>query len=186
MVLLLKRSLFGSLVIVFVLCTVFLAVPAQAQLRKMKVGDKMPEFSLPILNIPCDPNDPNGPKDPNDSNEPNKAVFTYKYGGERVLGVVFLSANQKQSKRAVADIKTITDDLNKKESLFDFVGVISEPSGKEFSKSRKEKLTSSFPVLLDEEYKLWGKLGIIVRPTVLVVGKDDRILWVKAGYVYYF
>ncbi|MEA3226658.1 MAG: hypothetical protein U9Q07_11975, partial [Planctomycetota bacterium] len=44
----------------------------------------------------------------------------------------------------------------------------------------------AFPVLLDSQYKLWGKLGIIARPTVLIIGKDDKALWIRAGHAYDF
>jgi hypothetical protein len=169
-----KRNLFGFLTIIFVLHTAFSAVPAQAQLRNIKVGDKMPEFALSILTVPSD------------SNDSNEVVFTYKHYRKRVLGLVFLSTDQKQSQRAVADIEKIVKELDKKDVLFDFVGVVSERLEKESAEAGREGASGVFPILLDEEYKLWGKLGIIAQPTVLVVGKDDRMLWIKAGYGYDF
>jgi len=169
-----KRNLFGFGAIIFVLHTAFWAVPVQAQLRNIKVKDKMPEFSLPGLAAASSPNDP------------NKVVFTYKHNRERVLGLVFLSANQKQSQRAVADIEVIVKELDKKNVLFDFIGVMSGQSEKKSAELPEEKAAGIFPILLDEEYKLWGKLGIIATPTVIIVGKDDMILWVKGGYGYDF
>jgi hypothetical protein len=169
-----KRNLFGFLTIIFVLHAAFPAVPAQAQLRNIKVGDKMPEFSLPLLAVPSSPNDP------------NEVVFTYEHNRERVLGLVFLSANQKQSQSTAADIEKIVKELDEKNVLFDFIGVMSGQLEKKSAEFPKEEAPGVFPVLLDKEYKLWGKLGIIAKPTVLVVGKDDRILWIKAGYGYDF
>ena len=49
---------------------------------------------------------------------------------------------------------------------------------------RKSKLT--FPILLDGNFQLWGRLGVIAAPTVIIVGKDDTIKWIKAGYGYDF
>ncbi len=134
----------------------------------------MPEFFLPVMTVPSD------------SNDSNEVVFTYKHNRERVLGLVFLSAEQKQSQRAVADIEKIVKELDKKDVLFDFVGVVSERLEKKSAETGREGLLGVFPILLDEEYKLWGMLGMIAKPTVLVVGKDDRILWIKAGYGYDF
>ncbi|MHC4394268.1 MAG: tetratricopeptide repeat protein [Planctomycetota bacterium] len=164
----------GFFTIVFLSNIVFLTVPGQGQLRKINVGDKMPEFSLPVLTVPSGPNDP------------NKEVFTYKHNRERVLGLVLLSSNQSQSKRAVADIEKIAVELDKKDVSLDFVGVINKQMEKGFGESRTDGSAMVFPVLLDEEYKLWGKLGVIAKPTVLVVGKDDTVLWIKAGYGYDF
>ena len=160
-----KNSLLGILIFVLATQVLFLAVPSQAQLRKMKVADEMPEFSLP---------------------EPNGPVFAYKHNRKQVLAIVFLSAKQKQSEHAVVDIKEIIKDLRGKAEPFDFVGVISGRTGKDFLDSDKANPKSAFPILLDTEYQLWGKLGIIATPTVLIVGKDDKVLWIKAGYGYDF
>ncbi|HDZ69460.1 MAG TPA: hypothetical protein ENH43_03480, partial [Phycisphaerales bacterium] len=64
-----KNSLLGILIFVLATQVLFLAVPSQAQLRKMKVADEMPEFSLP---------------------EPNGPVFAYKHNRKQVLAIVFL------------------------------------------------------------------------------------------------
>ncbi len=168
-----KRGQLGFLTITFVLYTVFSAVPSQGQLRKTKVGDEMPGFSLPYLNVVSDVNDP------------NKAVFTYKQNREHVLVVAFLSANQEQSKRAAADIEKIIKGFNKEEVQVGFVGVISGQGGDGFAAFGKEG-SSAFSMLLDAKYQLWGKVGVIATPTVLVIGKDGKVLWIKAGYGYDF
>jgi tetratricopeptide (TPR) repeat protein len=142
-----------------------LPVPSQAKSRKIKVGEKMPEFSLA---------------------DPNGMVFAYRYNRNRVLAITFLSANQKQSERAVVDIEKILRDLGSKVEPFDFVGVISERAKKDFFESYKGDSKLTFPILIDTKYQLWGKLGIIAMPTVLIVGKDDKVLWIKAGYGYDF
>ena len=63
-----------------ILAVLFLLVSDQCygQLRKVAVGDKMPEFSLPVSAVLSSQNDP------------NEVVFTYKHDRGRVLGVVFL------------------------------------------------------------------------------------------------
>jgi len=123
----------------------------------------MPEFSLP---------------------DSTGKVFAYKHNRKRVLAVVFLSASQKQSKSAVSDIQQILADLRAKAEPFDFVGIVTEPAKSDFIESTDSKPV--FPVLLDSQYKLWGKLGIIARPTVLIIAKDDKALWIRAGHGYDF
>ena len=174
MPLLVEKKLSGFLKVVILLCAVFLTAPAQGQLRNMKVGDKMPDFSLPVLS------------DSNDPNDPNTTVFTYKHDGGRVLGMVFSSANQKQSQRAVADIEKIVTETNKKDLPFDFVIIVNKLSKKESVQPGKEFSFDVLAVLLDEDFKLWGKLGVVAQPTVLIVGKDGEIMWVKAGHGYDF
>jgi tetratricopeptide (TPR) repeat protein len=161
----LKNSQLGILTFFLMVQVMLLAVPSQAKLRKIKVGEKMPEFSLA---------------------DPNGNVFAYSYNRKRVLAITFLSANQKQSESAVVDIEKILIDLHSKTEPFDFVGVISERAKKDFFESYKGDSKLTFPILIDTKYQLWGKLGIIAMPTVLIVGKDDKVLWLKAGYGYDF
>jgi tetratricopeptide (TPR) repeat protein len=160
-----KNSLLGILTFALIVHAVLLAVPGQARSRKIKVGDKMPEFTLV---------------------DPKGIVFAYRHNRKRVLAIVFLSANQKQSELAVVDIERILKDLRSKAEPFDFVGVISERAKKDFFESYKGDSKLAFPILLDAEYQLWGRLGIIAMPTVLIVGKDDKVLWVEAGHGYDF
>ena len=161
----LKNSLFGIFISVLMANVVLSTTPSQAELRKLKLGNKMPEFSLVDL---------------------NGKTFAYKHNRKRVLLIAFLSANQQQSKNAASDIKEVLAGLPGKAELFDFFGVMSEPPKKDFLGPDEEDSKVAFPILLDSQYKLWGKLGIIAMQTVLVIGKDDRALWIRAGHAYDF
>ena len=163
MLLRLKNVLLSILTCVLMTTTVFSAGQGHAALRKMKLGDTMPEFSLP---------------------DSTAKVFEYKHNRKRVLAMVFLSADQKQSKSAASDIQQILADLRAKAEPFDFFGIMTEPPKSDFFESTDSK--PAFPVLLDSQYKLWGKLGIIARPTVLIIAKDDKALWIRAGHGYDF
>ncbi len=159
----------GNLLAIFsltVLVQVLLPTsPARADLRKVKVGDTMPEFSLP---------------------DPNGTTFTYKHGRDRVLILALLPTVQSRLERAVADVEAVVESFPEQAERLDFAGVISGPAEKDILKSLKPGSKLGFPILLDGEYQLWGTLGVIAAPTVLIVGKDDRILWIKAGYGYDF
>ncbi|MHC4119428.1 MAG: tetratricopeptide repeat protein [Planctomycetota bacterium] len=163
MLLRLNNCLLGILICALTANVAFSAGPGQPALRKMKLGDTMLEFSLP---------------------DSTGKLFEYKHNRKRVLAMVFLSADQKQSKSAASDIQQILADLRAKAAPFDFVGVMTEPPKSDFFESADPK--SAFPVLLDSQYKLWGKLGIIARPTVLIIGKDDKASWIRAGHAYDF
>jgi tetratricopeptide (TPR) repeat protein len=39
---------------------------------------------------------------------------------------------------------------------------------------------------IDKDYTLWGKFGAIAIPTVVICGRDGKVLWLEAGYSYDF
>jgi Flp pilus assembly protein TadD len=152
-----KKGLIGILISVLTASAAFSTGPGEAVLRKMKLGDKMPEFSL---------------------TDPAQGAFEYKHGRRRVLVIAFLSAGQKQSNGAVSDITQILADPQIKSEPLDLVGISTRPL--------EDDVKPAFPIVLDPQYKLWGKLGIIAMPTVLIVGKGDNISWIRAGHAYDF
>ncbi|MHC4186649.1 MAG: TlpA family protein disulfide reductase, partial [Planctomycetota bacterium] len=165
MILMFRNNKLSIFTLFLIAQIVFLAIPCRAQLRKIKTGDEMPEFSLP---------------------GPDGNLFNYKSDNQRVLAVVFLQANQKQSERAVAGVKEVIKELQEKAETFDFIAVIDGPDALGFYDSINKEPQNNLRFLMDTEYKLWGKLGIIAAPTSLIVGKDGKILWIKAGYGYDF
>ncbi len=131
-----------------------------ADLRKAKVGDVMPEFSLP---------------------DSTGATFIYKHGGGKVLMLAFLPTLQNRYERAIADIQAIVESVPEQVKGLGFAGIISGSAGKDLLKSHEPGSKLGFPIVLDGEYHLWGTLGVIAAPTVLIVDKDDKIFWIKAG-----
>jgi tetratricopeptide (TPR) repeat protein len=103
-----------------------------------------------------------------------------------VLILAFLPTSQRRIKRAVTDIEAVVEGLRENAEQLDFVGVMSGPAAKDFSDPRGPGSKRAFPILLDGNFQLWGKLGVIAAPTVVIVGKDDTILWIRAGYGYDF
>jgi len=159
-----NRALPWSVTFFFVACLAS-ALPGQDALRQMRVGDTMPEFSLP---------------------DPNGTVFRYRQGRAAVLGVVVLQAKQGNLERLVADLEILAQTVKSEPGAFDCVGVISGPGGKEYLRSRAPGAKDAFPILLDPNFAFWGKLGVIAAPTAVVVGADHKVQWVKAGYGYDF
>lgn len=144
---------------------VLLASVGRADLRKVKVGEAMPEFSLP---------------------DAGGAAFAYKHGAGKVLTVAFLPTVQSRFDRAITDIQAVLGALPENVKDLDFVGVISGSAGKDLLRPGGSGAKAGFRILLDGQYHLWGTLGVIAAPTVVIVGKDDKVLWVKAGYGYDF
>ncbi|MCU0914045.1 MAG: tetratricopeptide repeat protein [Planctomycetes bacterium] len=134
-------------------------------LRRLHVGDLMPEFTL---------------------SDPNGSVFRYPQESARVLGVVVLQAKQNHLDRLVADLEVLAPTLKVQTPALDCLGVMSGPGAREFLGGRDPGAREAFPILPDSEFSFWGKLGVIAAPTAVVVGTDHRIQWVKAGYGYDF
>lgn len=160
-----KGTVLRTILIVFLVQLLLPSSFSLAGLRKSKLGDIMPEFSIP---------------------DSNGVTFTYKHGQERVLAVAFMPPGENQFQRIAAEIEQVITEFQDKAEMFDFVGVLSGPGRKEALESDKLVSKKAFRILLDEEFGLWGKLGVIAVPTVVFVGKDDKILWIKAGYGYNF
>ena len=160
------RRILPSIFALFFMMQLFLpAGPCWAGLRKVKVDERMPEFSLP---------------------DSSGGTYTYKNNQDKVSFLVFLPTSQRRIERALSDIDNVLESLRENNGQLRVVGIISGPSAKDFSMPGKLKSKLTFPILLDGNFQLWGRLGVIAAPTVIIVGKDDTIKWIKAGYGYDF
>jgi len=137
-----------------------LAPSGRADLRKAKVGDVMPEFSLP---------------------DSAGATFAYKHGGGKVMVLTFLPTIENRYDRVIEDIQAVAGNIPKQAGPVVFAGILSGSGGQDLLKSRQAGAKPGFPIVLDNDYHLWGTLGVIAAPTVLIIGKDDTISWIKAG-----
>ncbi|MBN1359024.1 MAG: tetratricopeptide repeat protein [Sedimentisphaerales bacterium] len=145
-----------------------LAVPAlQAQetARRIHAGDTMPAFSLADV---------------------DGQIFTYDPNRPRVLGLVIMKTGQDQFERVMSDLRTVVEQLRSGGEPFDCVGVVSGPGAREFVLAHTVEARTRLPVLLDPDFVLWGKLGIIAAPTAIVVGANHEVQWTEAGYGYDF
>ena len=162
-----QKSGILSLWFVTLAALAWLAPPLSGQeaLRRIHVGDTMPEFSL---------HDANG--------------TTVQYSGKetRVLAVVILQAKQNQLERLVTDIEVLVQTLKSETTVFDCVGVISGPGAGEYLRRRDSEAGKTFPIFADPNFAFWGKVGAVAAPTAIVVGADHKVQWTKAGYGYDF
>ena len=160
-----RRSRFLDYSATLIAAVFLAAVPACAALRKAKLGEQMPSFSLPDL---------------------EGHTHTYAHGGQRVFLIAFLTASQKNCQDAWQDLLKIASDFEPQASSLKVLAVVAQADGADRLNTPEPGQEPKIPVLLDEKYELWGTLGVIATPTVLVVTRNDTIGWVKAGYGYDF
>jgi len=136
----------------------------QAGRHASEIGNKISEFSATTL---------------------SGQAFTFKHDKGKALMVVFLSPKQKRSIHAAADIEKIVSQLKTNTERLEIVIAVDDPNGVDFQ-SKQKGPAKNIHILLDSEYKLWGKFGIIATPTVVISDTNDKVLYVKAGYGYDF
>lgn len=160
-----KRKIAVCVILVVLVCLFLPRQNIKGSTRRIGIGNKMPEFSAP---------------------DTSGKVFDYKHRFGKVLMVVFLSANQKNSAQAAADIKGIVTKLASQAKRLNIVVAIDDPNSQSFFHSDPNEPVVGIHVVADTEYKLWGKFGIIVTPTVIISDTNDTVLWVEAGHSYDF
>ncbi|MDD5458012.1 MAG: tetratricopeptide repeat protein [Phycisphaerae bacterium] len=160
-----SRKLIGIFGFIIAACGLALVAQVKAQLRNINVSDKMPEFSLI---------------------DPNGDVFSYRHGQSGVQVIAFLSADQEQSKNVLMDIRRLAKELPEIAEPFDFLIVMDSQETQSDKESEAGQIHPKFHFLIDTDHKLWGQLGVIAKPTIVLVGKDDSIRWIEAGYSYDF
>ena len=158
----LKINIIICLICIIVMDAILLS-SAKAKQRGLDPGEKMPEFSA--LDI----------KNNN---------YIYKHGTGKALMIMFISTGQQGSSRAASDINRIISGLGTDKRLETIIAV--EDSNSVFEKSTEYGLLKNFNIVVDSEYKLWGKFGIIATPTVIISDANDTIIHVKAGHGYDF
>lgn len=160
----LNLNITGCMLLVATFNAVLLSQTNAAALRGFKPGEKVPEFSA--VNI----------KDAN---------YAYQHGAGKPLLVMFMSTDQQGSSRAATDINQVISNFGNEARNLE-VTIVVEDSNNVFKKSKEFELLKNFNIILDSEYKLWGKFGVIATPTVIISDANDTIIWVKAGHNYDF
>lgn len=160
-----KRNILTWLVLILSAGLFFPCAGVYAGRRRIGIGERIPEFS---------------------ATDTTGKIFEHKHGGGKVLMVVFLSGRQKRSVQAADDIERIVGKLGANAERVEVAVVVNDPNaGYIFQFKKQESLLVPY-LFPDTEYKLWGKFGIIVTPTVIISDTNDTILWVEAGYGYDF
>jgi hypothetical protein len=156
------NCLFVCCLAVIVMFSGFSVCPAFGQSRRLKVGKIIPEFSGQTV----------------DGSE-----YKYEHGSKKVLLLSFLRAGQKYSVSSAEDLLRIVDKLKCKPEEIDFVVVSHKADVKNLLVKPKGSTGVISPrIILDPDYKVWGKFGIIACPTTFVGDAESKVLCVKAGH----
>ncbi len=106
-----KRKIAVCVILIVMVCLFPMSRIIKGSTRRIGIGNKMPEFS---------------------ASEASGKVFDYKHGVRKVLMVVFLSATQKNSAQAAADIKGIVRKLASQAEHLNVVVAIDDPNSQAF------------------------------------------------------
>lgn len=133
---------------------------ARADLN-IKIGDPMPSFSLPRA-------------------DGGSGEFSLTQLIGRPSIVVFWRPNQTLSLDALRDIKTLSEEIGA-----DRVGIVAVDASSSTAQDVTAALagaTFPFPVLLDPQRRLYGKIGVIVCPTTLLLDGEGVLRFKIASH----
>lgn len=156
-----KRNILTWLVLTLAAGQFLPCAAAYARHRRLGIGEKIPEFS---------------------AHDTTGQTFDYKHGGGKVLMVVFLSGRQKGSAWAAADIERIIRKLDANSERLGIAFAVNDPNTGAIFQNKEKESGPGLYILPDTEYKLWGKFGIIVTPTVIISDTNDTVQWVQPGH----
>ena len=150
------------------LVVIMFGCASASQATKLDVGDPVPEFS---------------------ALGKDGAQFNYPSDANGIMLTVFISPAKTQSVRALSDVERMVNAIEKSPKNLSVLFVLEDdPNSFEAVKIKKDVLNEKIKkhLVIDNDYKFWGIFGVIASPTVFVVGPDQKILFVKAGYGYDF
>lgn len=105
----------------------------------------------------------------------------------KVLILAFLSSQKKRSQEAVEDIFWALSSIpSDKLTSLQVAFVLQNVDNREFIASIQKEAPSVVHILDDDRYRIWGKFGVIVTPTVLISDPQGIVLCVKPGYAHDF
>ncbi|MCF7954796.1 MAG: tetratricopeptide repeat protein [Phycisphaerae bacterium] len=148
----------GALVCVFFVC------PVSGQSRRLQIGQIIPAFGGQTV----------------DGSE-----YKYEHGKKKVLLLSFLRGGQDFSASAAEDLLQIVGGLKCEPGDVDFVVVGNKADIKGYFGGDGSGGISP-KIIVDLDFEIWGKFGIIACPTTIIGGLDNKVLCVKAGHSYDF
>ena len=159
-----SRSRIATYVVSVIIIQSLCCKATHADRHAFSVGEKLPEFSGTTL---------------------EGQTFTYRHNQNKALMVMFLSPGHERSARALKDVEDIINQLGTNTERLQTVIAINKQDSIDLSSIQKSS-PKNVHVLLDSEYKLWGKFGIIAVPTVVISDTNDTVICIKAGHGYDF
>jgi tetratricopeptide (TPR) repeat protein len=100
--------------------------------------------------------------------------------------VAFLSPDQRYSAKARAELEQMLGQLGEQGKDLDVVASTADPNAFRGMLRGETQFAGRVVRTVDKDYTLWGKFGAIAIPTVVICGRDGKVLWLEAGYSYDF
>ena len=109
----------------------------------------------------------------------NESV-TYDRNAGEVLLLVYLSAHQTQSERAMVSAQIVVAGIGDPALRLIFMTADADQLG--YFRELRTQAGSTAPVALDAGHQIYGELGLIVFPTTVVSSKEGNLLHVLSGW----
>jgi tetratricopeptide (TPR) repeat protein len=129
------------------------------ELRNVKPGDEVPDFSLPTL--------------------AGGNISRADLAGKAVI-LVFLSAQQRSSESAAATATAVYRGLHDDDLALVFV--TADTAYTAYFRQHRDATNQHEPLGLDFERKLYGDLGLIVLPTTVLIDRQWKLAHVMSSY----
>jgi tetratricopeptide (TPR) repeat protein len=152
-------------VVLILMCAGILPAALYGKTRRLQVGEPMPAFKI--------------------MDDQGQAV-AHVSGQDRVVMVVFLSSRQARSDKATDDLLKILHEIGRPAKRLDVFAVVDDPNHFGAWHEHSTGFAGQLHVATDPGKHLWGQFGVIAIPTVIVAGRDDRVVGVAAGYGFDF
>ena len=113
--------------------------------------------------------------------------FVCRRSSGKVLILAFLSSEKKRSQEAVEDIFGALSSIPPERlTSLQVAFVMQNVDNRQFIESIRKGAPTVIHILDDDRYDIWGKLGVIATPTVLITDPQGKVLCVKPGHAYDF
>jgi tetratricopeptide (TPR) repeat protein len=148
-----------------VILAVTLLVPAVAgdalgdRLRNVNPGEPLPPFRCTLLD--------------------GRTLDSEQLTG-RVLVLVYLSAGQSQSEKALASAHKVVEAIKSKELALVFMSADADKA--DYFRELRQRLEVNEPLALGADREYYGRLGLIAFPTTIVTSKKGKLLHVIASW----
>jgi Tfp pilus assembly protein PilF len=113
--------------------------------------------------------------------------FVCKRSSGKAMVLAFVSPEKKRSQEAVEDICGALSSIPPERlASVQIAFVMQNVDNNQFIESIQKGAPTAVHVLDDDQYDIWGKLGVIATPTVVICDSGGKVLCVRPGHAYDF
>jgi peroxiredoxin len=147
-----------SIIALFVILTATATATQADQVRNVRVGEKVPPFIVRTLS--------------------GKELRSEDFR-DKVMVLVYLSAEQRSSETALRDAKDVARDLRRSDLAV--VTMTADVTRTDYFRALRDRIGVHHPLGLDVGREVYGSLGLIVVPTTIIVDREGRLAHVIAS-----